>query len=83
MSLFFSFFFYVRTYSREITDISALVEKKKKKLTFLRDHKSKMIITLLGVYIVIRGLMTLTLFQGHNCVRNVNLMLSVLDSCPL
>ena len=27
--------------------------------------------------------MTLTLFQGHRCVRNVNWKLHVLDSCPL
>ena len=31
-----------------------------------------MIITLLGVYIVIVGLMTWTLFQDHRCVRNIN-----------
>ena len=29
-------------------------------------------ITLLGVYIVILGFMTFTLFQGHRCVRNIN-----------
>ena len=31
-----------------------------------------MIITLLGVYVVILDLITLTLFQGHRCLRNVN-----------
>ena len=31
-----------------------------------------MIITLLGVYIVILDLITLTLVQGHRCLRNVN-----------
>ena len=42
-----------------------------------------MIITLLGAYIVILGLMTLTLFQGHRCVRNMNCKSRVLDFCPL
>ena len=42
-----------------------------------------MIITLVRVYIVIVGLMTLTLFQGHRYVRNKNYRLHVLDSCPL
>ena len=42
-----------------------------------------MIITLLGVYIVILGLMTLTLLQGHKYVRNRNRKLRVLDSCSL
>ena len=37
-----------------------------------------MVIALLGVYIVILGLMILTLFQGHRCVRNVNCKLCVL-----
>ena len=41
-----------------------------------------MVITLLGVYIVILGLMTLTLFQGDRCVRNINFKLRVFD-CPL
>ena len=31
-----------------------------------------MVVTLLRVYIVILGLMTLSLFQGHRCVRKIN-----------
>ena len=42
-----------------------------------------MIITFLGVYIVILGLITLTLFQGYTCVRNINCELLVLNSCLL
>ena len=42
-----------------------------------------MIMTLLRVYIAIVGLMTLTLFQGHMCVKNINCKLHILDSCPL
>ena len=34
------------------------------------------------VYIVILGLMTLTLFQGHSCVRNINCKLHVWEYCP-
>ena len=45
--------------------------------------KHGMIMTLLMVYIVILGLMTWTLFQGHRCVRNINCKLHVLDSCPV
>ena len=48
-----------------------------------RSFKLRMIITLLGFYIVIGGLITLTLLQGHRCVRNVNFKLRVLNSCPL
>ena len=48
-----------------------------------RSFKCCMIITLFGVYIVILGLMNLTLFQGHKCVRNLNCNLGVLDSCPV
>ena len=40
-----------------------------------------MIITLLQVYLIVLCLMTLTLFQGHRCVRNINCKLHVLDSC--
>ena len=36
------------------------------------SFKLFMIMTLIGSYIVILGLMTLTLFQGHWCVRNIN-----------
>ena len=51
-----------------------------------RSFKLCMIKTFLGVYIVILGLMILTLFQliqDHKCVRNINCNLSVSDSCPL
>ena len=48
-----------------------------------RSFKLCMIITLLGVYIIMIGLMTLTLFQGNRRVRNKNCKLCVLDSCPL
>ena len=41
-----------------------------------------MTVTLLMVYIVILGLMTLTLFQGHSCVRNINCKLHVWEYCP-
>ena len=48
-----------------------------------RSLKLYMIITLVEVYIVILGLMTLTLFQGHVCVRNINCKSLVLDSLAL
>ena len=57
----------VHTCSREIIDIFP-------RLKF---------IALLGVYIAVLVLMTLTLPQGHRCVRNINCKLRVLDSCPL
>ena len=45
--------------------------------------KFNMIITFCVVHIVIVGLMTLTLIQGHRCVRNIKCNFRVLDSCPL
>ena len=63
--------------------------EKKKIVGFLSDSitarsfKLCMVITVLGVYIVIVNLMTLTLFQGHTCVRNINCKMLVLDSYPL
>ena len=33
-----------------------------------------MIITLLGVYIVMLGFITLTLFQGHRCFKNIHIL---------
>ena len=48
-----------------------------------RSLKLCMVITFLGVYIVIVGLITLILFQGHRCVRNTNCKLHVLDFCPV
>ena len=49
----------------------------------VRSSKLCMVITLFGVYVVIVGLMTLTLFQGQRYVRIINCKLCVLDSCPL
>ena len=37
----------------------------------VRSFKLCMVMTLLGIYVVNLHLMTLTLFQGHRCVRNV------------
>ena len=42
-----------------------------------------MLITFFGRHIIILGLKTLTLFQGHMCVRNINCKLRVSDSCAL
>ena len=53
------------------------------KKVIARSFKLCMIITMLRVYIFILGLMTLTMFQDHRCIRNINHKLSVLDSCPL
>ena len=47
----------------------------------VRSSKLCMIITLLMVYIVIVGLITFTLFQGHMYARNINFKLFFLDSC--
>ena len=51
----------------------------------VRSFKLCMIITLLGAYIVILGLMTLSLILFHceRCVRNINCALHVLDLCLL
>ena len=61
--------------------------KKKKKKTFMlafsRTRLKQYLSTFLGVDIVILGLMTLTLFQGHRCVRNIYCKLRALDSCLL
>ena len=46
-----------------------------------RSFKLCTIITLVRVYTFIVGLMTMTLFQGHGCVRNANYILCFLDSC--
>ena len=71
-----------------IIDIFSHLKKKQKTFNigfFLdtmkaRSFKLCTIINFLGVYIVILGLITLTLFQGHRCVRNINWKLHVLDS---
>ena len=48
-----------------------------------KSFKLCRIITLLGIYIVVLGVMTLTFLQGHRCVRNINCKLHILDSCSL
>ena len=48
-----------------------------------RFFKLCLLITLLGIYVVILGVVTLSVFQGHRCVRNIICKLRVLDSCPL
>ena len=76
----------VHTYSREITDVHPHLGKKNVGffLDIIKARSSRlfMVMIMLGVYIVSLGLMTLTLFQSHKCVRNVNCKLHVLDSCP-
>ena len=52
-------------------------------LAFSRTRLKQYLSTFLGVDIVILGLMTLTLFQGHRCVRNINCKPRVLDCCLL
>ena len=47
----------------------------------MRSFKLYMIITLLRAYIIVVGLMSLILFQGHKYVRNMNCKLCFLDSC--
>ena len=78
------------TCSREIINIFPSLNLKKNIGFFsytivARSFKLCMIIfiTLLEVYIVIQGLMTVTLFQGHRCVRNTKCKFHVLDFCPL
>ena len=46
-----------------------------------RSFKLCMIITLLGVYIFIIGLMTMILFQSHRFVFTINCKLCCLDPC--
>ena len=48
-----------------------------------RSCKHCVIMTLLGVYTFIVGLMTLTLFQGHRGVRNINCMFWIPVLCTL
>ena len=48
-----------------------------------RSFKLCIITTLLGVYVVIAGVMSLTLFWGCRCFRNINCKFHVLDSRPL
>ena len=57
-------------------------ERREKRIFFLDTVKARsfwlcMIITLLGVYIFTVGLTTLTLFQDHRHVRNINCKLHV------
>ena len=77
----------VSPFLREIINIFPLLKKNFDVGFFSRTIQARsfklcMIITSLGVYIVILGLMTLTLIQGHRCV-NIHCQLRVLDSCPL
>ena len=74
------FLFYFHTHPREVIQIVLGCKKKKEKnlniglfsnIIKVRPFKLCIVITLLGVYIVILGLMTLTLFQGHMCVRHI------------
>ena len=71
------------------TGIWSFWKEKKKNVYFFPDtitarfFKLRMIITLFGIYIVFLGLMTLTLFQGHRRVRNINCKLHVWDLRPL
>ena len=70
-----SLFFYFPTCSRKTVDISFL-EKNPLILPFSRSPKVRSIKlcsvkTFLRVYLFIEGLMTLTLFQGHRCVRSI------------
>ena len=60
--------------------------KKIKVAVFLDTFKARslklcLIITLLGVCIFTEGLMTLTVFQDHRCVRKLNYKLCLLDAC--
>ena len=72
----FSTSFDLHTNSREITDVSRF--DKKFIVGFFTDtvqarfFKLCIIMTLFKVYQIIPGLMTLTLFQGHRCVRIIN-----------
>ena len=81
-------YFWLRTCWREIIDIISSFEKIIN-VSFFSDTIERrsfilcMIITFLGFYIVIQGLMTLTLFQGYRFVRNRNCKLLVLGCCPL
>ena len=78
-------FFYFCTYSIEVIDIFPCLKKIFNVSFFFdsikaRSFKLCIIITLLWLYIVLVGLVTLTLFQGHRFVRNMNCRLHVLDS---
>ena len=49
----------------------------------VRSFKLCMIVTLLGVFVAVLGLMTLILFQDHRGVRNIIYKLCIMDFCPL
>ena len=57
--------------------------------SLLKRDLSNFCITLLGIRIFIVGLTTLTLFQGHRCVRNINyelafqILVEILVNCNL
>ena len=65
---------YTFPHSKQIFDFGFILDK-------ARSFKLCMIITFLGVYIVIIGLMTMTLLQSQRCLRNINCNLHALDSC--
>ena len=71
------FFFYLGIYSRGIIEIFPVLRQKLNRWLFHRHWLSEVFklcitTTLFGVYQFIPGLLTLTLFQGHRCVRNIN-----------
>ena len=79
--------FYFCTCSWEMMDMFPHLEKQLQKnfaffLDTVKARSSKLfvIMTLLGVYISIVDSMSMTLCQGHRCVRNINCKLSFLDS---
>ena len=82
----FFIFLYLHMF-KEMSDIFPPLTKKKINVAFFldtikaRSFKLCMIIILLGVYIFIESLMTLTLFQGHRYVRNINCKLCFFDAC--
>ena len=72
----YHYFIYFCICLREIIDMFPDLTKKKKIFGFFTNtskfFKLCIIITLLGVYQLIPGLMTLTMLQGHRCVRVIN-----------
>ena len=82
----YHYFWLLHTFKRNNWSVSG-VDKKKFHWLFhehcqARFFKLCIIITLLGVYQFILGLMTLILFQGHKCVRIINCK-SFFNSCLL
>ena len=48
---------------------------------YARSSKLCIAVTLLGLYMFIQGVMAMTLFLAHRCVRNMNSKLWFEDSC--